>query len=76
MNEPKYTVNDLNKATASLLIVLGAHLPENLVASMATMLTELSGQIKQGGEPAVARLTSGFAEALRDGAAAKKSRQH
>lgn len=76
MNEPKYTPNDLNKAVASLLIVLGAHLPENLVKSMAHMLTDLSGQIKQGGEPAVAKLTKGFAEALRDGAAAKKSHQH
>lgn len=76
MNEPKYTANELNKATASLLIVLGAHLPENLVKSMADMLTDLSGQIERGGEPTVARLTSGFAEALQSGAVAKKKHQH
>lgn len=76
MTEPKYTPNDLNKAMGSLLIVLGAHLPETLVESMSSMLNDLSAQIKTGGEPAVARLTSGFAEALRDGAKAKKSRQH
>lgn len=76
MNEPKYTANDINKAMGSLMIVLGAHLPENLVESMSSMLIGLSGQIKAGGEPTAARLTKGFAEALRDRSKAKKSRQH
>lgn len=76
MNEPKYTPNDLNKAIGSLLIVLGSHLPEALVESMASTLNDLSGQIKQGGEPTVAKLTAGFAGALQDGQKAQKSRQH
>jgi len=76
MKEPKYTPNDLNKAIASFIIVLGAHLPENLVNSMGSMLNELSEEIATGGEPSVAKLTSGFAVALQSGADAKKSRQH
>ena len=76
MNEPKYTTNDLNKAIGQLLIVLGAHLPEATVKSMSAMLNDLSGQIKTGGEPTVAKLTAGFAGAMEDGQTARKSRQH
>lgn len=76
MNEPKYTPNDLNKAIGSLLIVLGAHLPENLVDSISGMLNELSKQIAAGGEPSAAKLTAGFSVALKSGVDAKKSHQH
>ncbi|MFA6904373.1 MAG: hypothetical protein WC236_14960 [Gallionellaceae bacterium] len=76
MKELKYTTSELNKAIASFVIVLGAHLPENLVKSMSSSLTELSGQISAGGEPNVGTLTKDFAQALEQGHTAKKMHQH
>lgn len=76
MKKQIYTPSELNKAIASFLIVLGAHLPENLVKSMTSSLTELSEQISAGGEPSVGTLTKDFALALEQGSIAKKKNQH
>ena len=76
MSEPKYTPNDLNKAIASFIIVLGAHLPETLVKSMSSSLNELAVQISAGGEPSVGTLTKGFALALEQGHTTTKNHQH
>lgn len=76
MNEHEYTLEDLHKAVAQFIIILGAHLPAALTESMISHMRNVAEMTDHGGEPAVAMLTARFAEALRTGVDAKKSRQH
>lgn len=58
------TTQELNRAIASFLIVLGKHLPPNLVVRMAQDMEQLAARIETGGEPNVGMLTRDFASAL------------
>ena len=76
MSEPKYTPNDLNKAIAQFMIVLGAHLPAELTKSLAAHLNQLAEATAQNGEPTVGMLTKGLAQALEMGEEMKRKNQH
>ncbi len=58
------SVEELNQAMAAFLMCFGAGLPDPLKASIRERALDLADQIARGGEPTVARLTKGFADAL------------
>lgn len=58
------TVEQLQKALASLLICLGTMLPPEMTAEVRKRAHGLAERIGAGGEPIVGTLTKGLADAL------------
>lgn len=58
------TAEELNKALAAFLIAFGATLPAELAQRIRQRTEDLADDIERGGEPNVARLARGLADAL------------
>lgn len=59
-----FTLDDMQKAMGAFLICFGQGLPATLKESIRQRTHELADRIEHGGEPTVAMLAKGFADAL------------
>ena len=57
-------VEDLNKAMGGFLIALGQTLPPTLAEKIRQQALLLAQEMERNGEPSVAKLTKGFADAV------------
>lgn len=63
MND-KITLEEINRALGAFLLCFGAGLPKPLKQSIRARCHALSEQIENAGEPNVAKLARGYADAL------------
>lgn len=63
MNQ-EITTEEINRALGAFMLCFGAGLPDTLKQSIRQRCYTLAEQIEHGGEPNVARLARGYADAL------------
>ncbi len=60
----KITTGELHQALAGFLMCLGSTLPPEIRSEIYRRTHQLAADMERGGEPTVAKLTKGLAEAL------------